>query len=259
MLSSPFPGMDPYLEDRWPEVHASLIVYARNQINQRLPNDLQANIEENLAVYAEDQGGRTLRPEVNISEDAELATSSVAVSNVAVAEPMVVRRNPHPNRHVEITSSDGRIITAIEFISPWNKVGARSREQYTSKQIDYIAAGVNLVEIDLVRQGSYVLAAQLSEIPEASQKPYMICIYRDMKPNQFEIFQAPLQERLPNIPIPLRPGDRDVVLELQPLIDACYRDGRYYRIDYRLEPKGKFDEQDSAWIANRLREQGKRS
>ena len=41
-----------------------------------------------------------------------------------------------------------------------------------------------------------------------------------------------LQDKLPNIAIPLRSQDRDVVLELQPIIDACYRDGRYYTTDY---------------------------
>ena len=45
MRKSPFPGMDPYLETLWPEVHASLIVYARNQLNSQLPSDLQANID----------------------------------------------------------------------------------------------------------------------------------------------------------------------------------------------------------------------
>ena len=61
MKRSPFPGMDPFLESRWPEVHASLIVYSRNQINSHLPDDLQANIEENLAVYAEDCSDRNIR------------------------------------------------------------------------------------------------------------------------------------------------------------------------------------------------------
>ena len=53
-MKSPFPGMDPFLEPKWPEVHASLIVYARNQLNSLLPTDLQANIEENLEP---EQGG----------------------------------------------------------------------------------------------------------------------------------------------------------------------------------------------------------
>lgn len=31
--------------------------------------------------------------------------------------------------------------------------------------------------------------------------------------------------------IPLRRGERHVVLQLESLIDDCYRDGRYYRMD----------------------------
>lgn len=134
MKRSPFPGMDPFLESRWPEVHASLIVYSRNQINTRLPDDLQANIEENLAVYAEHHAGKSIRPDVNVSEDPFRANSPIAVSTAVVAEPLVVNRAAHPNRHVEITTSDGRLITAIEFIRPWNKVGTRAREQYTRQQ-----------------------------------------------------------------------------------------------------------------------------
>jgi hypothetical protein len=69
MQTSPFPGMDPYLEAKWPEVHVSLIVYARNCINPQLPDDLQANIEENLAVRSEDNPPRGIRPDVNLKED----------------------------------------------------------------------------------------------------------------------------------------------------------------------------------------------
>ena len=87
----------------------------------------------------------------------------------------------------------------------------------------------------------------------------MICVYRDTEPDQFELYRAPLQERLPNIPIPLRPGERDIVLELQPLIDECYRDGRYHRIDYHSDIKLNFSESDLAWISQRLREIPKRS
>ena len=264
MKPSPFPGMDPYLEDRWPEVHARLIVYAANQINSGLPNDLQANIEENLAVYADDHAGLSIRPDIHVADESALPNSEgsvgeVLATNIAtVTEPLVIKRAPHPTRHVEITSSGGRIITAIEFISPWNKVGLRSREHYARKQLDYIDAGVSLVEIDLVRQGSYVLAAPLEEIPESQRTPYAVCVFRNTQPDQFEIYRAPLQQRLPNVPIPLRSGERDVVLELQPLIDACYRDGRYYRIDYKAGPKARFNEQDSDWISHRLRDAGYR-
>ncbi len=261
-LKSPFPGMDPYLEDRWPEVHARLIVYACNQINQQLPVELQANIEENLIVRyeQEDIRDRTIRPDLNISgrpKDPSVAT--VLSPAIPVATPTLLRTAPHPQRHVAIVDPSGRVITAIEFLSPWNKVGARARERYTRKQSDYQAAGINLVEIDLVRQGRYVMLAPLEDIPKSTRLGYMICVYRDIIPDQIELYAAPLQMPLPNIPVPLRPTDPDAVLQLQPLIDTCYQDGRYYRINYQLEPRAKFDGPLQSWIQSHLQERGRRT
>ena len=258
MLKSPFPGMDPYLESRWPEVHARLIVYAANQINSQLPNDLQANIEENLAVHEGDNAS-SIRPDVHNSQDSSLTPSNEGYSIATVAEPLLLKRAPHPTRHLEIIDQDGRVITAIEFLSPWNKVGSRAREQYTRKQLNYMDAGVNLVEIDLVRQGSYVLAAPLEDLSPEQRTPYLICVYRDQVPDQFEVYRAPLEKPLPNIPIPLRYDERDVILQLHPLVDQCYHDGRYYRLDYTVEPRGKFSEELTRWIEERLRSEGRRT
>ncbi len=69
---------------------------------------------------------------------------------------------------------------------------------------------------------------------------------------------GPLRLPLPNIRIPLRPSDADVVLRLQPLIDACYRDGRYQRINYRVEPVPRFGDEDARWIDQLLREKSLR-
>ncbi len=250
--------MDPFLEDEWPEVHASLIVYARNQINDQLPGDLRAKIERTLSVFADDAADRSVRPDVHVSEVSEAGAFQSAPSAVALAEPVVVTRDPNRYRHVEIVDSAGRVVTAIEFLSPWNKVGKRGQQQYTRKQLEFIEAGVNLVEIDLVRQGDYVLAPPLADIPENQRTSYMICVYRDITPDQYAIYPVKLQERLPNIAIPLRPDDRDVVLQLQPLIDACYHDGRYSRRVYARDLSSRFDAADSAWIDTRLREAGQR-
>jgi len=61
--------------------------------------------------------------------------------------------------------------------------------------------------------------------------PDKICILRVNRPWVAAGIGIQLKEKLPNIAIPLCSQDRDVVLELQPIIDACYRDGRYYAID----------------------------
>ncbi|MBW3600284.1 MAG: DUF4058 family protein [Planctomycetes bacterium] len=45
-MSSPFPGMDPYLEAFWGDVHASLVTYARDQLRVQLSPDLKARAVE---------------------------------------------------------------------------------------------------------------------------------------------------------------------------------------------------------------------
>lgn len=261
MKKSPFPGMDPYLESLWPEVLARLIVYAANQINSQLPEDLQANIEGNLAVTQNDERS-AIRPDVHVFYDSSFTPStflSESINAAVTAEPLVLQRAPNPSRHIEIVNKEGRVVTAIEFISPWNKVGNRAKESYTRKQLNYIDAGVNLVEIDLVRQGSYILAAPLADVAREQRAPYLICVYRSAKPDQFELYRAMLQEPLPNIPVPLRYRERDAVLQLQPLIDQCYQDGRYYRLNYQGKPRGKFSDTLMQWIDERLGSAGRRS
>ena len=48
-MKSPFPGMDPYIERYWHEVHHRLITYAGDELQVRLPPHLSARIEERVA------------------------------------------------------------------------------------------------------------------------------------------------------------------------------------------------------------------
>ncbi len=52
---------------------------------------------------------------------------------------------------------------------------------------------------------------------------------RAIAPNHRAVYYCPLRERLPAIRIPLRPSDRDVVLDIQPFINRCYEIGRYWQ------------------------------
>jgi hypothetical protein len=81
-------------------------------------------------------------------------------------------------------------------------------------------------------------------------------VRRVTRPEIAEFHAISLREPLPNIAIPLRPTDRDVVLQLQPLFDECYRRGRYDRIDYRQPLAPPLAAEDAAWVAERLREKG---
>lgn len=265
-MKSPFPGMDPYLEAHWGDVHATLLVYARNQLNAQLPDDLQARVEESLAVLQDDETARTVYPDVCVVEETGVAAGdTLAATEVGtrdMAKPYVVRLVDDPTtlRHLEIvdTRDGNRLVTAIEILSPANKVGSTGQLIYIRKQREYLDAKVNLVEIDLIRAGNFVLAIPENRLPSVCRTPYMICIRRATRRGEAELYPVPLRQPLPNIPIPLRPSDEDAVLQLQPLLDDGYRDGRYDRIDYRPEPVPRLGEADGRWADALLREAGRR-
>ena len=47
-MKSPFPGMDPYLERHWGDVHQALVTYIRDQLQASLPDDLRADARAGL-------------------------------------------------------------------------------------------------------------------------------------------------------------------------------------------------------------------
>jgi hypothetical protein len=260
-MKSPFPGMDPYLEARWGDIHTRLTVYASNQLNAQLPSSLRATVEEAVAVIEEDEPGRTIYPDVRVSEQPETSGgAAVATAAVVVAEPyrVTVQDEPQTWRHIEIveTGIGGRVVTAVEFLSPGNKVGSQAQLNYIRKQREFLNARVNLVEIDLIRAGNYVLSLPEERLPAACRSSYVACVRRAAEWNVAEIYAMPLRQPLPNIRVPLRPTDEDVVLRLQELVDDCYRDGP--RLDYRLDPVPRLRESDARWIDGILRDKGLR-
>ena len=256
MIKSPFPGMDPYLEPFWGDVHSRLVVYMADQVNEQLPGDLQARVEECLMVDTEHYS-RRVYPDVAVVEQPEQSRPfGQTQSNAAVAEPCVVAlpSELRTERHIEIIdrNSGNRVVTAIELLSPSNKCRGPGREAYLRKQQEYIDGGVNLVEIDLIRQGSFVVAIPEVIVPRHCRTPYIICIRRANRQSEVELIRAPLRDVLPNFAIPLRPTDKDIVIQLQPLLDECYRRGRYASLDYARSLEPLLDSDDQAW-ADKLR------
>jgi hypothetical protein len=85
-----------------------------------------------------------------------------------------------------------------------------------------------------------------------------VCIWRASRSDQVSVYKVPLRERLPVIAIPLRPSDRDVLLDLQAVLEQCYRNGGYDDIDYLVEPDPPLSRDDMPWADALLREQGRR-
>ena len=67
-MPSPFPGMDPYLEAHWGDVHSRLTIDACDEIQSLLPRDLRARVEEYLIVEDDEERKRRYSPDVRIIE-----------------------------------------------------------------------------------------------------------------------------------------------------------------------------------------------
>lgn len=254
---SPFPGMDPYLEQHWGDIHTRLMVYISNQINAQLPDELQARVEESTAIQIEDETRTTIYPDVRIVEDQPYQPSGdggvvIATETITAAKPIIIKMDIEGRTHrtieiVDISSND-RVVTAIEVLSPSNKIGRESRLAYKRKRAAYLESGVNLIEIDLVRDGDPIVAIPLPLIPKPYWGDYITCVQRATQTFQFELYPMPLRQPLPDISIPLRRTDKDVLLQTQALIDQCYQDGRYWRTDYSLPLRPRLSELDASWV-----------
>ncbi len=242
-MRSPFPGMDPYLEPFWGDVHSTMINRSRAAIQKQLPGDLVARIEERVFVEPATPELRRFVPDVRVVERRPQLQPHLRTSNgVALAEPLIVhieQDEPVRQGFIQILDlkSGRRVVTVIEILSPSNKVTGPGRDLYVKKQEELRAGSVSLVEIDLLRTGRRVLSAPFELIPEGHRTPYAVCVRRGWKPFEFEYYRIPLRERLPAIAIPLRQADDDVALDLQAVLNECCEEGLYVEdIDYSEQP-----------------------
>ena len=138
-MPSPFPGMDPYLEAYWGDVHATLIIYAHEQLQRQLPRDLRARVEERVFVESDDRELRTIYPDVRIYErpHAHDRLEPAVEGGTAVAEPLLVQRKSESvtETFIEIreAGSGGRVITVIELVSMSKKQPGDGRTMYLKK------------------------------------------------------------------------------------------------------------------------------
>lgn len=256
-MKSPFPGMDPYLELTWRDIHHSLVVYASDQLQPKLPADLAARIEEQVYVRPVDKCARQHPTHPDVLGVEQLAQAVDAT----LEEPLVlIDDEPLTEGFIEIreAGAEHRLITAIEFLSPSNKATKKGRRLYRAKQKELRRARVSLVEIDLLRGGNWVLNIPQRRIPITYRTLFHVCVRRGWRPEQAEIYRLPLRAPLPAIKIPLRKTDQDVRLDLQSLIDQCYVNGRYDSIDYSVALEPPFEAADAAWVNELLKAAARR-
>ncbi|HZL34182.1 MAG TPA: DUF4058 family protein [Tepidisphaeraceae bacterium] len=262
-MKSPFPGMDPYLERHWQDVHQRICTYACDQMQEKLGGGpLVARLGERLVVETMFDESRSIYPDVRVVEyqpraaelDAGGGGGGIAVAEMteaATAQAVLIHidDDPKPEAFIEIIEPDsGRLVTVVEFLSPSNKLSGDGRQQYQKKQHELVNANVSLVEIDLLRGGPRVFLVPEARIPPRHRSEYAAGVFRGWRHDRYELYPIRLRDRLPIISIPLRESDKDIVLDIQKLIEMAYRNGRYERTDYRQPCIPPLEGEDAEWI-----------
>ena len=265
-MPSPFPGMDPFLEDPivFPDFHDLFIYCLRELLQPGLPEPYYAALSRRAWVEISD---RFIGPDVNVvtSKRAATRTTSVALATMEVSQPVVIHV-PHDEQVetlVEIYIGRGnerRLVTAIELLSPANKKsGEKGRDLYLRKQAELLDSKTHLVEIDLLRGGEHTTAVPEKRLRRfVPQFTYHVCSHRYEHFEDFLIYPIQLAEPLPTINIPLLPGDGEVPVNLQQVLNRTYEAGPYHReIDYRTDvPLPKLSEDEMRWARGRIEDRG---
>lgn len=267
-MPSPFPGMDPYLEnpDEWPGFHNSFATHLYEALNRDLPSGYYAQIDRRTEVGL--TGGeitRTIRPDVSVRDTPAAGGKAVVLSDSRTISPsvrIVLDAEPAELAFVEIRDARAshEVITLIELLSPSNKRSGRDRRRFLRKRAEALRSRTSLVEIDLLRTGRRVWRTRSggADLRTLDPQPdYIVTISRAWEreaPFRLEVFPAFLREALPVISVPLRHGESETPLDLQRCFTDTYDAGPYRRgaVDYTKPPVPPLPEEHRDWAAERI-------
>ena len=184
-MSSPFPGMNPYLEnpDLWPEVHHLLISLLAETLNPKLLPNYRVVIEKRSETLSKSRSGSfTLEKTTDFELDLVRQLSGEDALLIGIPDVTVSRAKPVPEterqvavavpstqpvpvmvpmpievqeRYLEVWEvATQEVVTVIEVLSPANKRPGRGRDSYLQKRDRVLGSPTHLVEIDLLRQGT---------------------------------------------------------------------------------------------------------
>ena len=225
-MSSPFPGMDPYLED--PALYGPF----RHQLLAALYQLVLPGLVDR---YRARIGSRSY-------------TSELALFTSVI-------REEHSEEFIEIRSrGDGRLVTLVDVVSPANKTTSAGRTAYLATRHSAQVARAGIVEVDLLTQGKPMLEFARDGLPEFD---YAVTVTRGNAPERYEIYTATVQKRLPKFKLPLAADDRDTVLDLQVAVARAYDQGDFAKqIDYAgpLPIDVKLADTTRTWITGWLKQ-----
>ncbi|HMP01839.1 MAG TPA: DUF4058 family protein [Gemmatales bacterium] len=226
-MPSPLPGMDPYLEarDRWPAFQHQMVL--------------------GLA--------EALQPALTDRYRLRFATRAYTTDLVLFTS---IAQEQHKEHYLEIRQrSTDQLVVWLDLVSPTNRTTAEGRRRYQDSIHVARSQQSHIVEMDLVLEGETCLDADRTSLPPHD---YCVSVWRAGRASAYELYGCKLANRLPRIRVPLAGDDRDIVLDLQTVMNRVYDRHWSGRIDYTQEPTAPVPADIRAWLNEFLTDQGLR-
>jgi hypothetical protein len=217
-MPSPFPGMNPYLEQAeiGHDFHMRICPATAEMLTAQVRPAYIVMIDEHTFIQELPTESRTRFPTVDLER-------------ITFVE---IRDRAHR-----------QLVTVIEFLSPSNKKPGPHHEQYLAKRAQILASPVHFVEIDLLRGGPRMPLEDLAACD------YYALVSRAEQRPEAGIWPIRLREPLPPIPIPLQSGDADAKLDLQQVLHRIYDAAGYEDYIYQEDPQPPLAAADALWAA----------
>ena len=276
-MPSPFPGMDPWLEDPkvWPDFHDALAGEIRASLNRTLPQPYyaQLGVREELGIVGQ-TATRRIVPDVSIQRSHVPAPIRIPAASGGVAVLESPRDEVAESVHFDLYNEsqsvsfveirDARsghdVVTLIEILSPSNKQAGPDHDHYVRKRKEILGSKTSLIEIDLLRAGrrdffGLEVHQRLYEFDPPVE--YIVFVQRAWQRTdtcRFQLFPIRLQDILPVIAIPLRVSDAETTLDLQYAFQQTYDRGPYRRgaVEYDSPPDPVLPAGFIEWARNQI-------
>lgn len=248
-MPSPFPGMNPYLEQdiAWHDFHERFLILGAGLIGAQVRPNYVVRVDDHIFVHElpDEPKKSTGRADLAIAPTVQ-PSASPASSLVVLEAPNRIRVPPMDvtrEAYLEILDRQSReVVTVIELLSPSNKRRSGvDRAQYLAKRRRILSSSTHLVEIDLLRGGEPM---PVEDRPECM---YSVLVSRADERPEAGFWPLGLSTPLPVIPIPLRDPHPDASLDLQALLHRVYDEAGYEYDIYDRPPRPPLSTEEMVW------------
>ncbi len=251
-MPSPFPGMNPYLEQPafWSSFHSRLIVAIADVVAPYIRPKYYIEVE--TRTYLDDADDEILVgiPDAvvlssTLNRELPLVETSIAVETrpQKVRLPMATEVR---ERYLEVRElGTDALVTVIEILSPKNKRQGKGRFIYEEKRQTIFKSASHLIEIDLLRGDK-----PMPMIDEDPAMDYRLLVNRSEQRPIADLYGFSLRAAIPSFPLPLKAEDAEPNVNLQQIFTDLYeRAGYDYRLDYRQAPlPPNLSPDDQQWL-----------